>query len=144
MIIVWLLIAVLLVLAALHAYWGLGGRWPGHDDTSMVQYVVGRTEAMAAPGARACFAVAFAILTTAVLAAHMAGVLHIPYVPQPLVTLGFWGAATVFTGRGLAAYVPGIFNYAKGTPFYRLNRILYSPLCLLIGAGFGAIGTKSI
>jgi len=32
------LVVVLLALATLHFYWGLGGRWPGHDDRSLSRW----------------------------------------------------------------------------------------------------------
>jgi hypothetical protein len=45
-----ILAAALFALAGIHLYWGFGGRWPGHDETSMVEHVVGRTRGMRAPG----------------------------------------------------------------------------------------------
>ncbi|HEY8380744.1 MAG TPA: DUF3995 domain-containing protein [Microvirga sp.] len=49
---------ILLALSSLHIYWGLGGRWPGSDEASFVEHVVGRTNAMKAPPPLACFGVA--------------------------------------------------------------------------------------
>jgi hypothetical protein len=133
------LIAVLAALAALHAYWGFGGRWPGHDDASMVERVVGRTREMRAPRPQACFAVAAALLAAGILVAvHRTGGPN--NAVALLATLGFWSAAAVFLLRGLAGFVPAVFRYAEGTPFHRLNRIYYSPLCLLIAGGFMACG----
>lgn len=131
------LIAVLVGLALLHAYWGLGGRWPGHDDASMVERVVGRTKDMRAPGSGPSLVVAAALLTTAILV----GVHSFRWLDGEvavIVTVGFWGSAAVFLLRGLAGFVPIAFRYAEGTPFYRLNRIFYSPLCLLIAVAFVA------
>ena len=34
---------VLAGIAALHAYWGLGGRWPGHDEAGLADRVIGKT-----------------------------------------------------------------------------------------------------
>jgi hypothetical protein len=45
-----ILTMVLIALAALHAWWGVGGRWPGHDERSLVELVVGRTRSMRMPG----------------------------------------------------------------------------------------------
>jgi uncharacterized protein DUF3995 len=59
---------VLVALAAVHAYWGLGGRWPGRDEASLVERVVGRTKGMRAPSLAACFAVEAALLAAAALA----------------------------------------------------------------------------
>jgi hypothetical protein len=133
------LIAVLIGLAVLHAYWGFGGRWPGHDDASMVERVVGRTKEMRAPRPRACFMVAAALLAAAILAGvHSTGGLN--GAAALLATVGFWSAAALFLLRGLAGFVPAVFRYAEGTPFHRLNRIYYSPLCLLIAIAFMASG----
>ncbi len=44
----------------------------------------------------------------------------------------------MFLLRGLAGFVPAVFRYAEGTPFHRLNRVFYSPLCLAIAAAFAA------
>jgi len=56
-----ILAATLLALAGIHLYWALGGRWPGHDEASMVELVVGRTRGMRAPGPLASVAVALAL-----------------------------------------------------------------------------------
>jgi Protein of unknown function (DUF3995) len=133
------LITVLAGLAVLHAYWGLGGRWPGHDDASMVECVVGRTKDMRAPRPGACFVVAAALLITAILVGvHSTRGLNGNL--AWIATVGFWSGAMVFLLRGLAGFVPAVFRYAEGTPFHRLNRIFYSPLCLLIAIAFIACG----
>ncbi len=48
---------------------------------------------------------------------------------------GYAALVLVFGLRGLAPYVTPIFNYARQTPFFVLNRRYYAPLCLLIAAG---------
>jgi hypothetical protein len=110
-----IVISMLIALAALHLYWGLGGRWPGHDDQTLVEMVVGRTSGMKAPDFWACMFVATALMASAALVAFACG---------------------VFALRGIAGFVPGIFSYADGTPFARLNVIFYSPQCLGIAAGY--------
>ena len=133
-----LVVFVLGLLAALHFYWGVGGRWPGHDDRSLVEYVVGRSRDMRAPNFWACLFVTAALLTTAVLVALYAGLLVLPLPAwlRWLVQAGYWGAFAVFAARGIAGYIPSVFRYAEGTPFARLNQLYYSPLCLAIAAGF--------
>lgn len=131
-----LVAGVLFLLSAVHLYWGLGGRWPGHDEASMVEHVVGRTRGMKAPGlvASAAVALALAIGGGLVLASAF------PPTPlEPLLKIGRWGLLAVFAGRGLATYVPPVFRYAEGTPFWRLNRRAYGPLCLAIALGIAAI-----
>jgi hypothetical protein len=135
-----MLISVIAGLALLHAYWGLGGRWPGHDDASLVERVVGRTKNMRAPSPGACFTVAAALLAAAALVGLHVGMWPAGTSAWWVVTAGFWSAALVFLVRGLAGFIPTIFRYAEGTSFSRLNRIVYSPLCLAIAALFIIIG----
>ncbi len=127
-----LLTAALLALAGIHLYWGFGGRWPGHDEISMVEHVVGRTRGMRAPGLAASFGVALALATGGLLVAATL----LPSTPwDRLAWLGRWALLAVFAGRGLATYVPSVFRYAEGTPFASLNRRAYGPLCLAIALG---------
>lgn len=136
MLLIVILAATLFALAGVHLYWAFGGRWPGHDEASMVAHVVGRTAGMRAPGPLA---------STAVAAALAAGGLLVLTILAPPSTLdgGFkaarWVLFAVFALRGLATYAPPIFRYAEGTPFARLNRRAYGPLCLAIALGLLAL-----
>jgi hypothetical protein len=138
-----ILIVVLVALAALHAWWGVGGRWPGHDERSLVELVVGRTGSMRMPSPVRCMGVASALSAAAGLVALQGKVISVDFgVPgEWLVRAGFWTACAVFALRGVAGFIPPIFAYARGTPFATLNRRFYSPLCLLIAAGFAVTGT---
>ncbi|KQV55322.1 MULTISPECIES: DUF3995 domain-containing protein [unclassified Caulobacter] len=131
-----LVAGILFLLAAIHLYWGSGGRWPGHDEASMVEHVVGRTRGMKAPGLLASAAVALALATGGGL------VLATIFPPPPFeswLQTARWILFAVFAGRGVATYVPSVFRYAEGTPFSRLNRRAYGPLCLAIALGICAI-----
>ena len=130
------LAGVLLLLAAVHLYWGLGGRWPGHDDASLVEYVVGRTRGMKAPSLLSCVTVALALATGAGL---VLATLVPPTPLEPILKTARWGVFAVFAARGVATYVPLVFRYAEGTPFWRLNRRAYGPLCFAIALGIFAI-----
>ena len=130
------LIAILLVLAALHLYWGVGGYWPGHDPASLAARVVG-TIGRAPPNFYACAAVTLALCAAAYIIAAHHGAPRFG-VPHLLWTLGYWGAFSVFLLRGIAAYVPRVFAYARGTEFFTLNQLYYAPLCLIIAAGMAA------
>lgn len=133
-----LLVAVLAVLAGLHGYWGLGGLWPGTDPMSLAQTVVG-TRRGHMPGLGPSLFVTACLTAVAVFVAWRAGWFPQLGLPGVLWTLGYWGALAVFAARGVAAYVPQVFAYAEGTPFYRLNVVFYSPLCLAIAAGMAAL-----
>ena len=127
-----LLAGTLFALAGIHLYWAFGGRWPGHDEASLVEHVVGRTRGMRAPGLVASVAIALALAAGGLLVAATL----LPSTPwDRLAWLGRWGLLAVFLGRGLATYAPPIFRYAEGTPFATLNRRAYGPLCLAIALG---------
>lgn len=127
------LIAVLLAIGALHLYWGVGGRWPGHDDASLVSIVAGAKNGRMY-GFAACAVVAFALAA----AAAVVGARHSAIISSGfgwIVTAGYVVLILVFALRGLAPYFTPAYEYARGTPFFDLNRYYYSPLCLLIAAG---------
>ena len=125
---------VLTGIAALHAYWGLGGRWPGHDETGLADMVIGKTPGGRMPPPTACFAVAVAILVGVSLIALVSfGDLQEP--SKLRVQLAYGVFTAVFLLRGAAGYVPAIWRRSAGTAFVRLNTHYYSPLCLLLGAG---------
>jgi hypothetical protein len=126
-----LLAATLFALAGIHLYWAFGGRWPGHDEASMVEHVVGRTRGMRAPSLLSGLAVALALATGGVLVLATLA----PTAWDGWLKAARWVLLAVFAGRGLATYAPPIFRYAEGTPFATLNRRAYGPLCLAIALG---------
>ena len=129
---------VLLLLALLHGYWGLGGVWPARDGRSLARTVAGFAGIERMPPAAASLAVAVALLAACLwplmLAAEVGGGL-----PDWLVGLGGLGLAFVFTVRGILGYLPGWRRRTPEQPFARLDPLLYSPLCLLLGSGFFAL-----
>lgn len=126
------LLVVFVALAGLHVYWGLGGLWPGKTEADLLARVVGLQRG-AMPGLAACLAVTLALLSAAYIIAVRQGAPRLG-LPEALWTVGYWGVVIVFLLRGIAAYAPGVFSYAIGTPFYDLNRHYYAPLCLAIAA----------
>lgn len=130
-------VVILAALSGLHLYWGVGGLWPGRDASDLAARVVG-TQSRSPPGFMACAVVALALLA----AAYVIGATT--WFADPLgLPRWFWLTGTAVVGavfllRGIAAYLPRIFDYAKGTPFFNLNRLYYAPLCLLIAAGIAA------
>ena len=126
------LIVVLLAIAGLHLYWGLGGRWPGHDDNSLRLMVVGAKHGRM-----------YGFWPSAMVAAALVGAAGVVYARHRASLGAFGGVAlggyvvliVVFGFRGLAAYVTPVFEYARGTPFFALNQYYYAPLCLIIAAG---------
>lgn len=134
-----LILAIALVLtlggiAALHAYWGFGGRWPARDEATLADMVIGKTPGGRMPPPAACFAVAAAILAGVglIVLVSFGG---LPHPAAAFVRGAYWIFTAVFVARGVAGFVPALWRRSSGTAFVRLNTRYYSPLCLLLGAG---------
>ncbi|UBV41475.1 DUF3995 domain-containing protein [Deinococcus taeanensis] len=123
---IWPVAVVLSLLATLHVAWGRGAAWPGRNVPDLAQKVVGgpRTDRMPSPVA--CYAVAAALLSAAAILTLAAA----PAVSSPVIRFMAFTAAGVFLLRGAAGYV---LPRHPGQDFDRLNRWLYSPLCLALG-----------
>ncbi len=130
--------SVLFVIAALHAYWGMGGVWPGVDAQSCSRTVTGFPGRNKMPGAAASFAVVAALALAALVALTQGGLIATP-LPPVLTLLATLGAMAVFLGRGIAGFTPAWRRLTPEMPFARLDVILYSPLCLTIGAAFAIL-----
>ncbi|GGR35728.1 DUF3995 domain-containing protein [Deinococcus ruber] len=121
------------LIAGLHVYWGVGGVWPGRDAQSLARTVVGGPPGMKPPPLLACVAVAGLLLVAAGLLLMTGGV-WATWLPTWLLRLGTAGVAAVLLLRGVAGYfMQRIRPAPAGTPFVRLNLLIYSPLCLLLG-----------
>ena len=137
----WLAIAlfvVLLTIADLHAAWGFGWRWPSDGEEALAKTVVGKAGITRMPSLFACLIVA-ALLAAASLWPLFATGLFPAWWPGWLTQLAGVGLAVVFIGRGAAGYLPAWRSRFSEQPFAGLDRRLYSPLCLAIGAGIVAI-----
>jgi hypothetical protein len=128
---------VLIALAALHAYWGLGGVWPGDDPRSAAMTVAGFKGIQAMPPPLACFAVAGVLTVAAMWVQALAG--GITAFPKWLVVLGGIAMAFVFLARGVAAYLPAWRQITPEQPFASYDVTLYGPLCLALGAAVAAL-----
>lgn len=127
------LAALLAAIAALHLTWAFGLDWPAPKGGQLAIYVTAGTRR---PGRALTFAVA-----TAIAAASAVVLLSRAAVPAPwdmAAAAAYFGLTLVFLLRGAAGYFPALWRTAEGRPFYRLNRLYYSPLCLLIAAGLAA------
>ncbi len=128
------IVGILAAISALHFAWALGLKWPGVDDVSLAAIVGGLPPGspMHPPwmGALVASALAVAAVLVALVSARLT--------TGPaawLLTAGYLVLTAVFLLRGLAGFAPAIWRRTQGTPFHRLNRLYYSPLCLLIAAG---------
>ncbi|TCR64877.1 DUF3995 domain-containing protein [Bosea sp. BK604] len=135
------LASVLAAIALLHAYWGLGGLWPAADEQALVRTVIGDPRRKRMPPPRLCWLVAGALLLTAawpLLLARLSGDL----LPHWLVAGIGLAMMAVFLLRGLAGFLPAWRVRHTLEPFSTFDRRYYSPLCLVIAAGFAFVLLK--
>lgn len=122
--------AVLTVIAAIHVYWAFGPRgiFPaalptGPDGSPVLQ-----------PGVTASLGVALLLLLAAFLLIEQAG--EGPgWLPPLWRVVGTAGVAIVLVLRGIGDFrYVGLFKRYRGTPFARLDTLVYTPLVLALGA----------
>jgi hypothetical protein len=137
-----LALAVLLIgVATLHVYWGIGGIWPGSDAKTCARAVIGFAHVEEMPSTGACFAVAAMIVASTLLALALGGVFASPFDQLSLAGAALFVAA-VFVGRGIAGFTPMWRKLTPEMPFARLDLRYYSPLCLVLGAAFGILALE--
>ena len=128
------LASVLAFLSGLHVYWALGGRW---GWGTAIPQVDGRPAFT--PSRFATLVVALGLATAAILPLVRTGVLPFP-VPR---RLSQWSAvllAFIFFIRAIGDFrLVGFFKRVRGTPFAIWDTRLFSPLCLLLAAGFARV-----
>ncbi len=125
----------LLTIAALHAAWALGWRWPGRSDRELAETVVGPGAKLPSPSA------VLAVAGALTLAASLVGAATRPEASR-LVRTGAWGVAGTLLLRG----VVGPFTDIAGgldDRYERLDLLLYSPLCLVLGAGAAVVAKEA-
>ena len=121
--------ATLLSLAGLHVLWGRGSTFPFADRDGLNDSVVGRSST---PRPSACFAVAGALTAAASLVAD------VPRLPRHLQRLGVTGVAVVLASRAALGFSgrTDVVSPGSASPrFRRLDRRMYSPLCLALAVG---------
>lgn len=128
-----LLTAILAAIAIVHASWGFGSSFPAADRDSLALLAIGQRQV---PDAAACFAVAFAVAAMAALPSVALGWVELPRPFVQLAKLGCWAGAAIFAARGVAGYLPAFDRIFPLEPFHTMNRVAYSPLCLLLAALF--------
>ena len=128
--------AVLVALAALHAAWALGWRWPGGNDHEFAERVLSSAErerlmawaGTEVPPASAVWAVAVALLAAAGIVRTTATGTR-----SRVLRVATWAVSGVLLARGAdglrADLVGGLTE-----PYRRLDLAVYSPLCLALGA----------
>jgi Protein of unknown function (DUF3995) len=133
-----LIAAITGVVGVLHLAWAAGSTVPMADAAALVRAVVGRRGMTQMPSPAACLFVAGCLFAAAVLALALGGQVDLSFLPghKWLIALGGAVVSFVFLARGIVGVLPAFERALPEQPFLRLNRLYYSPLCILIGAGF--------
>ncbi len=129
---------LLLSIAALHFYWGRGGLWPAASEAELIGTVIGNARARRMPPPWLCTLVAAAIAVAAIWPVLLVGTAETAPL-RPLVTLGGFALMAVFLLRGIAGFLPAWRRLHPLEPFASHDRRYYSPLCLLIAAGYAVL-----
>lgn len=133
----------LTAIAALHAYWGIGGVWPGTDQKSCARAVAGFRDIERMPSPAACFAVAAMIVVVTLVTLALGGLFASPFARPALAGAALF-VALVFLGRGLLGFTGAWRRLTPEMPFARLDRRYYSPLCLALGAGLAVLALRGL
>jgi hypothetical protein len=132
------LLVVLGGIALLHGYWALGGFWPGHNEAELIAKVAGAAGAKRMPSAAITWTVAAAIAITAVVPLALSGLVAAPAAHGLVAAIGAM-IFLVFLGRGIAGYLPAWRRRFPREPFASRDVRYFSPLCLLVAAGYGLL-----
>jgi hypothetical protein len=130
-------------IAALHAAWGFGALWPAQDEHDLVALVIGQTGRSRMPGRVECLLAAAAIFMAGLVALATADLVGTPVAPA-LVTVAGTLAGVVFTGRGIAPYVPAWRRTFSQEPFATLDQSWYGPFCVLLALAFAVLVFKRV
>ncbi len=134
----WTLSIVVLLLAAAHAWWAVGGIWPAASEKALAHAVIGDGRDRIPP-AWQCWGVAAALATVAAWPWLM-----VTWRDNELVFIGAIIIGAIFFIRGSAGYAPRWRGRFSARPFRGLDHYIYSPLCMALGVGFIALLTREM
>jgi len=137
-IIAWALFTLLGAIALLHAYWALGGFWPGRDEAELIAKVAGAARATRMPSQAITWIVAGAIAVSALVPLLLSGVIRASLPRAAIAALGAI-IGFVFLARGIAGYLPAWRRMYPREPFATRDVRYFSPLCLLVAAGYATL-----
>lgn len=133
-----ILFAVLAVVSAFHAYWGIGGVWPASDEPTLARTVIGSKGVTSMPPSWLTLSVAAFILLAGIIPLASAGLVP-GLLPSWMITMGMGVLTFIFLVRGVAGYLPFFRDSQVEEPFATLDRTYFSPLCIALGLGFAIL-----
>lgn len=118
-------------IASVHAYWAVGGRWPGTDDAWLAYRVIGDTTAMPHPAAMWLVSLSLAGVAALLLDCAVRSRLSSP-APWKRAGLRLFVVATGL--RALVGATTSAIALVRGTevPYFRVDLLIFSPLCALL------------
>ncbi|MBC3366289.1 DUF3995 domain-containing protein [Pseudomonas sp. SWRI154] len=130
------LVAVFATISLIHMYWALGGRWAASAVVPQVPVKQGGTLRPAFnPSGWLTLLVAIALLMIALLVCLRVGLLAPPVTHRALQWLISAIALVMFARAIGESNLVGFFKEVKDSTFARLDTWVYSPLCVVLGAG---------
>jgi hypothetical protein len=129
---------VMLLLAAAHAWWAVGGIWPAPNAAALARGVIGDGRTRMPPPIQ-CAAVALALAIVGLWPFLM-----VTHRDNEFVFIGALIFGAIFFIRGSAGYSPRWRGRFSAQPFRTLDHYIYSPLCLALGVGFIALLTREM
>ncbi len=131
-----ILASILAAASLLYLLWAAGLTLPFANEQALARSLIGRRGITRVPS-RLSFLYLAVLLLGAAIAAYLLGGFS-EAVPQSKPFLAPVGLllALIFLGRGVAGILPAFERAAPEQPYLSLNRRIYSPACVLIGAAF--------
>jgi hypothetical protein len=130
------MVAVFATISLIHLYWALGGRWAAQAVVPQVPVKQGGTLRPAFnPSGWLTLLVALALLMIALLVCLRVGLISPPVTHRALQWLISAIALLLFARAIGESNLVGFFKEVKGSTFARLDTWVYSPLCVVLGAG---------
>ena len=123
---------VLIAIAIAHLLWSVGIMWPIRDRKLLAQTVVGTPGIERMPP----FYMSFGVFLFSAVACVIAFAVADPTSGGPVLSMLAALAGLVFLARGAVGYTAWWIARTPTEPFRRFDRKTYSPLCLILGAGF--------
>lgn len=123
---------VLLAIAIAHLLWSVGIMWPIRDEALLARTVTGFPGRTRMPAGWK----SFGVFVLAAIACTVAFAVADPVSGGLGLTLAALVCGLVFLARGVLGYTAWWAARTPEEPFRSYDRKTYSPLCLLLGAGF--------
>ncbi len=125
-----ILILIFVFLGSIHTYWAFGGTWGA--DIVLPTNPSGQT--MLQPSPLMTIVVSGGLFIFAAYYMHLAGWIHF-YLPSWLQLLAGWGIPSIFLLRAIGDFnYVGLFRKVTDTPFGKNDRLIFTPLCILISS----------